>query len=313
MFRWSRSSSGARSSPYRLRPRRPRKRRHRKVRGRQLQGRKLRCRRKRKRNCSARNSSTAGEQNRRTPNARKNPKTEGYLQAGGGCPSASPTSQLATDTGTFPKAKPTSVVEAHPGRCRPRARDQPDGGRPVLRRKNSEARKKFRDRVLSRAHLRRNPRPPGHLVGKHTRRSSGRSARERSTVCPRRDVYNLEPAEASPRSTAWRSNFRSRSAPVRSKNSSSIWKASKTPKCPQARAGIPEEEQYYAHTLIEGNVEWGKQAKGTDQGDYHDYFEIDVSPALPLISSRLSTSKARTATATSSRTPRAARVTTRRR
>jgi len=48
-----------------------------------------------------------------------------------------------------------------------------------------------------------------------------------------------------------------------------------------------EEGQYYAHTLIEGNVEWGAQAKGTGKGDYHDYFEINVSPALPLISSRL--------------------------
>jgi hypothetical protein len=44
----------------------------------------------------------------------------------------------------------------------------------------------------------------------------------------------------------------------------------------------------FAHTLIEGNVEWGKQARGTGQGDYHDYFEINVSPALPLVASRLS-------------------------
>jgi hypothetical protein len=48
-----------------------------------------------------------------------------------------------------------------------------------------------------------------------------------------------------------------------------------------------ETAQYYAHTLIEGNVEWGKQPEGTDQGDYHDYFKINVSTALPLISSRL--------------------------
>ncbi len=48
-----------------------------------------------------------------------------------------------------------------------------------------------------------------------------------------------------------------------------------------------EEEQYYAHTLIEGNVEWGKQAAGTNEGDYHDYFNIEVSPKLPLIASRL--------------------------
>jgi hypothetical protein len=44
--------------------------------------------------------------------------------------------------------------------------------------------------------------------------------------------------------------------------------------------GTPAETgQYYAHTLIEGHVEWAS--------DYHDYFEIPVSTALPLISSRL--------------------------
>jgi hypothetical protein len=48
-----------------------------------------------------------------------------------------------------------------------------------------------------------------------------------------------------------------------------------------------EKEQYFAHTLIEGNVEWGKEEKGTNEGDYHDYFEVNVSPALPLIRSRL--------------------------
>jgi hypothetical protein len=51
---------------------------------------------------------------------------------------------------------------------------------------------------------------------------------------------------------------------------------------------LTEGHQLYAHTLIKGNVEWGKQARGTGVGDYHDYFEIDVSPTLPLISSRLS-------------------------
>jgi hypothetical protein len=48
-----------------------------------------------------------------------------------------------------------------------------------------------------------------------------------------------------------------------------------------------EAKQWYAHTLIKGNVEWGKEARGTNAGDYHDYFEIAVSPALPLIRSRL--------------------------
>jgi hypothetical protein len=53
--------------------------------------------------------------------------------------------------------------------------------------------------------------------------------------------------------------------------------------------GVPapyDEGQYYAHTLVEGNVEWGKEAKGTNVGDYHDYFEVNVSPALPLVRSR---------------------------
>jgi hypothetical protein len=40
-----------------------------------------------------------------------------------------------------------------------------------------------------------------------------------------------------------------------------------------------ESLQYYSHTLIEGSVEWA--------GNYHDYYEINVSPKLPLISSRL--------------------------
>jgi hypothetical protein len=47
-----------------------------------------------------------------------------------------------------------------------------------------------------------------------------------------------------------------------------------------------EEEQYYVHSFVKGNVEWGKEAKGTNQGDYHDYFEVEVNPADPLISSR---------------------------
>ena len=43
----------------------------------------------------------------------------------------------------------------------------------------------------------------------------------------------------------------------------------------------------FAHTLIEGNVEWGAEPQGTGKADYHDYFEINVAPELPLIQSRL--------------------------
>jgi hypothetical protein len=44
--------------------------------------------------------------------------------------------------------------------------------------------------------------------------------------------------------------------------------------------------QYYAHSYVEGNVEWGKEAEGTGAGDYHDYFTVNVNPELPVISSR---------------------------
>jgi hypothetical protein len=48
-----------------------------------------------------------------------------------------------------------------------------------------------------------------------------------------------------------------------------------------------EKAQYYAHGLVKGNVEWGQEAKGTNAGDYHDYFEVEVNPAAgELISSR---------------------------
>jgi hypothetical protein len=47
-----------------------------------------------------------------------------------------------------------------------------------------------------------------------------------------------------------------------------------------------EEKQYYVHSFVEGNVEWGKEAEGTNAGNYHDYFKVNVSTAIPLISSR---------------------------
>jgi hypothetical protein len=57
-------------------------------------------------------------------------------------------------------------------------------------------------------------------------------------------------------------------------------------KLPELITKVPGLE-LFAHTIIEGNVEWGKETKGTNQGDYHDYFEINVSPSLPLVRSRL--------------------------
>jgi hypothetical protein len=43
---------------------------------------------------------------------------------------------------------------------------------------------------------------------------------------------------------------------------------------------------YFAHSFVEGNVEWGSQKEGTGAGDYHDYFTVKVDPELPVISSR---------------------------
>jgi hypothetical protein len=44
--------------------------------------------------------------------------------------------------------------------------------------------------------------------------------------------------------------------------------------------------QYYVHSFVKGSVEWGQEPAGTNQGDYHDYFQVEVSSAIPLISSR---------------------------
>jgi len=45
--------------------------------------------------------------------------------------------------------------------------------------------------------------------------------------------------------------------------------------------------QWYSHSLIKGNVEWGKEALGTGAADYHDYFEIEAAASPPLLRSRL--------------------------
>jgi hypothetical protein len=47
-----------------------------------------------------------------------------------------------------------------------------------------------------------------------------------------------------------------------------------------------EDAQYFVHSFVKGNVEWGQQENGTGKGDYHDYFEVEISEAFPLISSR---------------------------
>jgi hypothetical protein len=65
---------------------------------------------------------------------------------------------------------------------------------------------------------------------------------------------------------------------------------------PEGPGGKPEKEateealikkQYFSHSLIKGSVEWGKEARGTGAGDFHDYFEIESAASPPLLRSRL--------------------------
>ncbi len=60
------------------------------------------------------------------------------------------------------------------------------------------------------------------------------------------------------------------------------------PKSVTESLGLPG-GPYYAHGFVKGSVEWGEEAKSPSEarkGDYHDYFEVEVSTAFPLISSR---------------------------
>src|ERR1039458_8970464 len=44
------------------------------------------------------------------------------------------------------------------------------------------------------------------------------------------------------------------------------------------KAGHPG---FFAHTFLEGHIEWGQEAGGTDKGDYHDYYIINnITPGL---------------------------------
>ena len=51
-----------------------------------------------------------------------------------------------------------------------------------------------------------------------------------------------------------------------------------------------EEQQYFAHTLIKGNVEWGQEANGTNRVTTTTTSKSTSRTTLPLIRSRLSSS-----------------------
>jgi hypothetical protein len=227
------------------------------------------------------------------PNATE-AEEEGYLQAGGRVPYGVTDFKVATGAGeTLPTEKPTSVVEhirtdVAPGLatnptavayCSEEefggAEKFPGTGFYLAPTCNKESGKPEKDTVVGQQHA---------TVFLESPEGSGKGI----DLALEGTVYNLDPKEglASEYGVALKLP-----KPVSAGGLEKFFaylESIKDPEVPSKGVQkVLEEQQYYAHTLIEGNVEWGKQTRGTDAGDYHDYFEINVSTALPLISSRL--------------------------
>jgi hypothetical protein len=180
-------------------------------------------------------------------------KAEGYLQAGGRIPYGITDFKVAT-TGTLPTAVPTATVSHLRTDVAPGLATDPSAV-PECSLEN------FGKEVAPGVY------PPPNCAGSEigTQHATvfvetNPAKHEGIDVALVGTVYNLEPAKGL---------------------ASEFGVALELPE------GITKTKGLFAHTLIEGNVEWGKQARGTNEGDYHDYFEINVSPSLPLISSRL--------------------------
>ncbi|HEX4482762.1 MAG TPA: hypothetical protein VH081_03175 [Solirubrobacteraceae bacterium] len=221
----------------------------------------------------------------------KQAEEEGFLQAGGRVPFGITDFKLAT-TGTLPTEVPTSVAEHLRTDVAPGLATNPFAvaqcseadfaGEP-----GTFAGEKFPGTgFFLKPTCNETPGEAGTIVGKQ--HATVYLAEPGIDLALEGTVYNLDPEEglASEYGVALKLP-----KPVTAGGLKAFFKAITekgiTPP-DEATQKFLEEQQYYAHTLIKGNVEWGQQAKGTGAGDYHDYFEIDVSPALPLISSRLS-------------------------
>jgi hypothetical protein len=209
----------------------------------------------------------------------KEAEEEGFLQAGGRVPFGITDFKVAT-TGSLPTEKPTSVVEHLRTDVAPGLATNPTAV-PECSATNFGAEEAF----------------PGSGTGFYTepKCAGTQVGRQHATVYVEAagidlalegTVYNLEPAEglASEFGVALELP-KAITAGGLKQLFEFLESIGKAPSAGEQK--VAEEQQYWAHTLIEGNVEWGKQANGTGQGDYHDYFEINVSPALPLVSSRL--------------------------
>lgn len=188
-------------------------------------------------------------------------KAEGYLQAGGRVPFGITDFQLATNPAThFPKAVPTSIVKHLRTDVAPGLATNPTAV-PECSMEN------FGDKEVAEGVF-LPPNCAGSEVGKQHATVfvetgvNGKGEPEGIDVALVGEVYNLEPEEG-----------------LASEYGVAV-------ELPEGLTG--KVKHLFAHTLIKGNVEWGKQSAGTGAGDYHDYFEIDVSTKLPLISSRLS-------------------------
>jgi hypothetical protein len=213
---------------------------------------------------------------------------EGYLQAGGRVPYGVTDFKVAT-TGSLPFAKPTAVVEHIRTDVAPGLATNP----------TAVAECSSEDFVET------EPLPGSGFYPEPTCATSGsedtKVGEQHATVFVETNketgegvdlalegtVYNLKPKEglASEYGVALKLPLAVTAGALKNEYFPYLESIGKAPS--KVVQEFAEGQEYYAHTLIEGNVEWGKQARGTEAGDYHDYFEINVSPALPLVSSRL--------------------------
>ncbi len=228
---------------------------------------------------------------------------EGFTQAGGRVPfgvtdflvasipgtkypekiPAAATTHIRTDVGSGPRDQPLRRPTLLEDELRRRCRCVAPRGCGTLRSSQRGMRRK------------RNRRSAGHDLHGFHRRKNGlrRRAGRRPRLRPRNDGRrNDAPRRPAPR-RAVRRRGQTAEIPHGSRAESTLRKrtASRRPRQPGRKKSRREEvlikNQWYSHSLIKGNVEWGKEAKGTAEADYHDYFEIESAAEPPLLRSRL--------------------------
>ena len=210
---------------------------------------------------------------KRRPKNSRHAEEEGFTQAAGH-PNFGITDFKINTIGTIPNEAPAGLPAGSSLTCEPTSRrgSAPTPRRSPSARSTNTAREAPRNRLLPRARL--------HTRKPKSASTGARLARPRTVSERRRPAargQRLQPRAAERPRVGLRGGAQTPESAHRTH----------TELVRPTKAHPLEKGQYYAHTLIEGNVEWGAEANGTGKADYHDYFEINVSPALPLISSRL--------------------------